>query len=668
MSRVKVKDPETGQVGYIDDADESVPFEPIEAAPRVDVEIGETEILPRIESMLAANMEPDDYASRPTPDFLNSQAPTPAPARQRHGALEAGALGALRGLTFDFADEIEAAVRAPFSDRTYEDIRDERRDYYHELEEDQPGATMAGQIGGGVLGTLAMPVIRGAGLATRLGVNAVEGAVSAYGANEGEDVGRDVFVGGVLGAGGGMVGEGLQRGAGALAGKLSPALDNAADVWRARTPGGPVNAFAEPGGEAGFGRRLRQEGIGDRLLSGPTEVAEDAQRVIERVRPDFTRVHAEAKAANIRPTLTRTQAQDAAHASGLRGGLPRGRVEQRTNTSYSPARGHDAFGREVPTPNHPVPEPPLPLDAPEALRLGTPGPNPNPVHFGPPDRPVPGAPVRSTSQFSVDMPAELPPVGSDIARSAQEALADLGRGINDDMYAGGSLMPRQATPPSASFRGMHDMRQMIQRRLDTESADLPDREAINSAISGSMDDALGAIPETQAAWRRVNPVHEVGKRSLDAARIGQRKISSRSADSLAQGIGGAALLGAGAGGGMEYAGGDGGRVSQGAGIGAGAGTALGLLGAAALSGRGPRLLESFSRGGALGALGAGGLLDVGGRIAKAYPRTDQARSSLSPTVEAILDDALATDQDPAVTNFLLQSDERYRQAGVEDER
>ena len=86
-----------------------------------------------------------------------------------------------------------------------------------------------------------------------------------------------------------------------------------------------------------------------------------------------------------------------------------------------------------------------------------------------------------------------------------------------------------------------------------------------------------------------------------------------------------------------------------------------------MTGRGPRLLEAFSRAGASGARGVGGGFDLAGRVAKAYPRTDTARNSMNPAVEAILDEALGSGEDPAVTNFLLNSDEKWRQSGVEDE-
>lgn len=99
-------------------------------------------------------------------------------------AGESAARGLAQGLTFEGADELQAAVRAPFSDRTYAELRDEYRAGDRAAEEEQFGAFLGGNLAGGFAG--------GAGGAAKAGLKglakagALQGAAGGFGAAEGD--------------------------------------------------------------------------------------------------------------------------------------------------------------------------------------------------------------------------------------------------------------------------------------------------------------------------------------------------------------------------------------------------------------------------------------------------------------------------------------------------
>ena len=71
---------------------------------------------------------------------------------------------AAQGLTFGFADEIEAGARSLFSDRGYKDIRDEVRQNTKDYRTDNPGEALALEMAGGVVipGGIARSAFKGA--------------------------------------------------------------------------------------------------------------------------------------------------------------------------------------------------------------------------------------------------------------------------------------------------------------------------------------------------------------------------------------------------------------------------------------------------------------------------------------------------------------------------
>ena len=140
--------------------------------------------------------------------------------------LESGARGAIQGLSLGFGDEIAGAAESAagslglVKDKTYEQARDESRANNRSAQEANPVTYGAGQVAGAV----------GEGLATggtSVGGMAALGAAQGLGSSESEDIAgmaRDTAVGGAIGA----VTGGVAKGIGALAPKVTTALEEVA--------------------------------------------------------------------------------------------------------------------------------------------------------------------------------------------------------------------------------------------------------------------------------------------------------------------------------------------------------------------------------------------------------------------------------------------------------
>ena len=129
-------------------------------------------------------------------------------ARSRGGVerLKALGVGAARGLTLDWADELYAAMAAPFSDRSYEELRDTIRANMERTTENYPVETFAGMFAGGAptgglatggLGYLALGSRAPAMIAGGAGTGAIAGAGIA---EEMEDIPQEAALGATLGA------------------------------------------------------------------------------------------------------------------------------------------------------------------------------------------------------------------------------------------------------------------------------------------------------------------------------------------------------------------------------------------------------------------------------------------------------------------------------------
>jgi len=119
-----------------------------------------------------------------------------------------------QGVTLGFGDEIEAGIRAPFSDRSYREIRDDIRSNITGFRNENPGTSLALEVGGGfVLPFGALKVAGTAGRAAMTGRTGMEtmkqgaaigaatgAAAGAGGALELADVPWDAATGGAVGA------------------------------------------------------------------------------------------------------------------------------------------------------------------------------------------------------------------------------------------------------------------------------------------------------------------------------------------------------------------------------------------------------------------------------------------------------------------------------------
>lgn len=131
------------------------------------------------------------------------------------GYSESGLRGVAQGVSFGLSDEITGALESAFTDKTYEQARDESRAAYKEAQEANPLTYGAGEIGGAV-GTAFVPGLgalnaaKGAKLATVVGKSALQGGLAGLGLSEADDLSgmaKDTALGLGLGATGGLLAE-----------------------------------------------------------------------------------------------------------------------------------------------------------------------------------------------------------------------------------------------------------------------------------------------------------------------------------------------------------------------------------------------------------------------------------------------------------------------------
>jgi hypothetical protein len=205
--------------------------------------------------------------------------------------LDVAGLAALQSLSFGGADEIKAAIEAPFSDKTYEQIRDEERELVKQAEESNPGLYNTMSFGAGVIPAIAsggLGLVKSAASAAKAvpslakiaGLGAAQGAAQGLGSSEVDnisDLGVDVASGAGLGATvGGAIGAGV-RGVSSLASTVLPkAKDFAYDIPL-------VKPFLRS-------RKLKKEGIdvasdraGQRIIKDSEKLAKDMQQTLENI-------------------------------------------------------------------------------------------------------------------------------------------------------------------------------------------------------------------------------------------------------------------------------------------------------------------------------------------------------------------------------------------------
>ncbi|GBF40683.1 hypothetical protein [Leptospira johnsonii] len=157
-------------------------------------------------------MSPQDDLERE--QFLRNRglASNLSPEIRRREFLKPLLAGAAQGTTFDFADELYGAGKSALSDMSYDQARDEARNWFNRQQAENPSAYMGGEVGGSIL-TSAIPgtgFASGGKLAATLGKNVLKGAalggLQGIGASEGEtapevlgDAATSAAIGGALG-------------------------------------------------------------------------------------------------------------------------------------------------------------------------------------------------------------------------------------------------------------------------------------------------------------------------------------------------------------------------------------------------------------------------------------------------------------------------------------
>ena len=159
----------------------------------------------------------------------------------------AGGMGraAVQGVTLGWGDEAEAWARSLVEDATYEEIRDDIRDYNEEFREEHPVLSYGTEFASGMLlpgGAAGKALQYGNRGRNMLAGGAAAGAAAGAGTSTedtGLGIGVDALAGGALGGVGGLAGYGLER---AIVGK---AAKQGADAMKTARGGRPIEELQE---------------------------------------------------------------------------------------------------------------------------------------------------------------------------------------------------------------------------------------------------------------------------------------------------------------------------------------------------------------------------------------------------------------------------------------
>lgn len=128
--------------------------------------------------------------------------------------LESFARGAAQAASFGFADEITGGLESLFTDKPYEQARDESRLAYKKASDANPASYLTGNVSGGVATALipGLNLAKGASALKTVGQAALMGGASGLGASEAEDVKgllKDASTGAAIGGAVGSVARGI---------------------------------------------------------------------------------------------------------------------------------------------------------------------------------------------------------------------------------------------------------------------------------------------------------------------------------------------------------------------------------------------------------------------------------------------------------------------------
>lgn len=247
---------------------------------------------------LDALLQPYTAAGVEEPEIVVTAPRVDAPAPELGmGEMVAGGARELAGgALFEFSDEAEAAARAPFSDKSYDEILREIRQSRARFAEAQPGAALALNVAGGI-GSTFVPGVNVLGraaqgltgisklsspLARTAATGSLAGATGGVGAGETAEE-RATFglagagLGGTLGAGMFGAGRGAQFARDALRARRSggeeQAASAAADIIAGRLQGTPADLRARLDLE-------RRYGVPTTLATASPELATLAETVV----------------------------------------------------------------------------------------------------------------------------------------------------------------------------------------------------------------------------------------------------------------------------------------------------------------------------------------------------------------------------------------------------
>jgi hypothetical protein len=188
----------------------------------------------------------------------------PAPDLTTGEMVAGGAREMAGGALFEFADEAEAAARAPFSDKGYDELLRDIRQSRARFAEAEPGAAMALNVAGGIapmlipgVGLLGKTAQAATGisklaspLARTMATGSVQGAIAGVGAGEGVEERATMGLAGA-GLGGALGGAMFGAGRGAQfardayrargGGDETRAAETAADILAGRIEGPPAD-------------------------------------------------------------------------------------------------------------------------------------------------------------------------------------------------------------------------------------------------------------------------------------------------------------------------------------------------------------------------------------------------------------------------------------------
>jgi hypothetical protein len=683
MSRVKVKDEETGQIGYIDDQDESVPFEPIdEAAPAAEPEApaflsyeppAQEPVAPPRPARSTVPYSQQQHTDR-VPGGGGQRVPFTPPADNRITADESFARGAGQGLTYGYQDELSARLSDLMSEGdTYDYDLGQMRSDNREAEQAHPSAS---GFGIGIGSAMAPGGGTGGGAARRILTGAAEGALAGRGYSEAEDPTDDMIHGAEMGAAfpafsaaAAPLGRGMAAAGDAMAGPI-------AKRFRARVPGPvPEEIASSVAKTEEYGGELQRLGIGDRPWSNSRQAAQDAEQSLARTGPEFDALHDRMDAAGVRGMLSQDQIEDSMRILGPM--EPKSRNNGLFRRSMDALRRADTPSMPAPPPAAPRPYNPAPADPyARRFRLAAES-DARSADAGPPrllsadagaTQRSPVSRTRKRGEIPVDVtvsPPRRPKQVSeliDTPRSRQQA--ELQAAVED-------FRLREGRAPT--MRELHGIRMALDDVIDPTSERIQKRET--RGLRGEISDVMQSAADRSGfgdEWTSANRDYRGAATAAGSAREGNRTLTNNPESSFGRALLTGAAVGMAPTAISATGGGEGGMRLEGGGgsIMSGLGTTAAMM---AARGRAPRLAEAFSSvgGSAVGGLGrtAEAAAKVSSVLGMPITQVTESRraAALNPEVARILDEALGSDQDPAVTNFKLQFDEQWRRSGVEEE-